>query len=137
MTVAAETSRHAAYQCGRGVLLLILDVEVGKVNLILGKALGFYRDDIVFRLLDNGDNVKINARRENLAVIVVGVIAAYLGAPRRREKAVLAERSEILCEAALGGLVALSLRLKLSLWIEYADISYDRFHKKSVLSISN
>ena len=108
-----EACCNAAYQRSGGVLLLGNDPKLGEVDGILRESLGLDDDlSIVGRLYDS-DNVKVDACREYLAVVVVGVVSADLGPARRGEESVLADGAEMLCECGHGVLVALLLRFSL------------------------
>ena len=61
-----------------------------KINYVLGESLALYANDRVVALCRNGDNVKVDGRRNDTAVVVVGVVARELASAGNGEKIYLA-----------------------------------------------
>ena len=104
-----EACCNAAYQRSGGVLLLGHDRKLGKIHAVLGEALGLDHDLVVLGRFNYGDDIKVYAGCEYLAVVVVGVVSAYLGSSRRGKESVLADGAEMLRECGHCTLVALLL----------------------------
>ena len=89
-----EAGRDAAQERGRAVLLIRLGGEVGELDGVHQKALGLEAELVVVTLGCHGDDVHIDRRREHASALVVGVVAAELGAAgggEERDVAVLPE----------------------------------------------
>ena len=123
-----EACCNAAYQRSGGVLLLGHDRKLGKIHAVLGEALGLNHDLVVLGRFNYGDDIKVYAGCEYLAVVVVGVVSAYLGSSRRGEESVLADGAEMLRECGHCVLVALLLCLRLGAGVNVLDGRDYRFH---------
>ena len=107
----AEGRRDAADQGGGAVALLLLGLELRQVDDVDARvALGLEPDDVVVVGAGDGDDVLVDRGADDLAALVVRVVAADLGAPRRGEEVdVLGRRIEVAeqvdeAEEALGAL---------------------------------
>ena len=74
---------HPPHQGGGGVFLLLPDGQAVQADFQSGVALGLDADDVLAVGGGAGQHVQVHAAAQHPAVLVVGVVAADLGAARR------------------------------------------------------
>ena len=111
----AHPRAHAAQQGGRMPLLLRRHDGIGHVNHVRVIAFAVDTGRVVVALGRHGDRVQIDARRQHAAALVVGVVAAHLGASRRAEYIQIAPRAEPFLKPVYRFLHAGNVRFRLLL----------------------
>ncbi len=128
MAVFEKASCHASDKRCRAVLLLFLDLGVSRVYPVNREALRLNSYDSVISRFYSSDNIERNSCRKHTAEIVVGVVAAYLGAPGCREKVCRLLSKELF---KLSGSLLISLTLESQLVLSVDLIKCICFHKNS------
>ena len=105
-----EPGRNAPDDGGGGVALALPDVQAVQLHHHRRIPLALHPDDVLPIEAHRRDGIQINARGQDPAMLVVGMVAADLGAPRRGEdrgffpgaEALLQPRQQVLVAALLG-----------------------------------
>ena len=104
---------HAADEGGGGVLFTLPHRRVGEVDGVHREARRLDTDDVVVVPAGHRDHVEVDARGQHPSLLVVGVVAAHLGAPRGAEEPDLPARAEELFKLPHRGLIAFPLERRL------------------------
>ena len=102
----------AADQRGGPLLFLFLHGEVRRIDRIHRITGGFQADHAVVGLFHCGDHIEVDRGGQHLAVVVVGVVAADLGAARRAEIFERIRRAEFLGKGRIQSGIARALCLR-------------------------
>ena len=122
-----DTGGHAADQGSGVLLLLLLRDQVGHVHIVdLLKAQGLDADDVLLVGGNDRYNVQVDGARQHHAVVVVGVVAADLGAAGGGVEAHGAPGAKLVLKLVDDGNVTLTLGV-------YVHISTVKFYKSCII----